>query len=141
MGIEVRSADGRWWYDCVYKAEGYEVALEVYHTHATTQEKIKATRQSGMQLAEFSADEVNAMKPGAELHNLQIVTRICGQQCKDAQRARVEKQQFEMARQREEQQRWEEARRAQAEKQKFEVARQREEQQRWEEARRAQAEK
>jgi hypothetical protein len=92
IGIEVRSADRRWWYDCVYRAETYSIALEVLYTHATTQEKIEATRQSGMQIAEFRADEINAMEPGAELSNLQMVTRICGQRCEDAQRARKEQQ-------------------------------------------------
>ena len=113
VGIEVRSADGRWWYDCVYKSDGYEIALEVFHTHATTQEKIKATRQSGMQLAEFHADEVNAMEPGAELHNLQIVSRICGQRCEDAGRRRIEEaRSAEIARKWQELKRYTEAERA-----------------------------
>jgi hypothetical protein len=90
VDIEVRSADGRWWYDCLYRSELYSVALEVLHTHATTLEKIASTRESGVQMAEFSASEINAMQPGAQLLNLQIVTRFCSPGCECVARERLE---------------------------------------------------
>ena len=148
VSVEVRSADGRWWYDCVYKADDYEIALEVFHTHATTQEKIDATRRSGMQLAEFHADEVNDMVPGAKLTNLQTVTRVCGEWCEDRRRMRLEKQRAEAARREEivrqqreaeEKQRCEEARRMEEERlQREEAKRIQDEKWRIEDARRAQ---
>ena len=92
VDIEVRSADGRWWYDCLYKSELYSIALEVMHTHATTLEKIASTRESGVQIAEFSASEINAMQPGAQLLNLRIVTRLCSPECECVARERLARQ-------------------------------------------------
>ena len=92
VDIEVRSADGRWWYDCLYRSELYSVALEVLHTHATTLEKIVSTRESGVHMAEFSASEINAMQPGAQLLNLQIVTRFCSPGCECVARERLVRQ-------------------------------------------------
>ena len=89
VSIEIRSTDDRWRYDCVYKPNaGPSIALEVFHTHATTKEKIEATRRSGMQIAEFKADEINAMEPGAKLCNLQTVIRTCGEDCEFARSQR-----------------------------------------------------
>ena len=91
VDIEVRSNDKRWWYDCVYKStSGYHIALEVFHTHATTREKIESTRQNGMQIAEFHADEINSMSSITRLHNLQIVRRFCSTRCKERREMRVE---------------------------------------------------
>ena len=89
--IEVRSDDKRWWYDCVYKSiSGYSIALEVFHTHKTTQEKIEATRQKGMQIAEFRAKEINEMEEGARINNLLAVTRYCSDKCELGARQKAE---------------------------------------------------
>jgi len=53
------------------------IALEIFHTHATTMEKITETRAAGICIAEFSAKEVNDMKPGHRLNNLQVTQKMC----------------------------------------------------------------
>ena len=90
--IEVRSNDKRWWYDCVYKStSGHHIALEVFHTHATTREKIESTRKAGMQIAEFHALEINKMTPSStRLYNLQIIKRFCSARCKERRQMRIE---------------------------------------------------
>lgn len=76
--VEVRSDDGRWRYDCVLIRDDVKVvALEIYHRHATTQDKVLATRQDGLQIAEFRAEDVNALVPGARLVNMQIRKFLC----------------------------------------------------------------
>ena len=109
--IEVRSDDKRWWYDCVFRSNtGYSVALEVLHTHATTQEKIEATRKDGMQIAEFCADEINSMPEApahTRLHNLQVLSELCSDECRQT----LELQQRERARKEEETRRQTEIRR------------------------------
>jgi hypothetical protein len=79
VNIEVSSEDRRWRYDCVYTSvRGYSIALEVLHTHATTQQKIEATHRNGVGLAEFRAEDINAMTGERTLlHNLQIVKQFC----------------------------------------------------------------
>jgi len=57
--IEVRSADGRWRYDCLLKRDNTPVAaLEVVHTHLTGEEKASAVRAGGLKIAEFRAQDV-----------------------------------------------------------------------------------
>ena len=77
----------------MYRSDlGYSIALEVMHTHATTLEKIASTRESGVHIAEFSASEINAMQPGAQLLNLRIVTRFCSPECECVARERLARQ-------------------------------------------------
>lgn len=92
--IEVRSDDGRWWYDCVYVSNsGRRVALEIFHSHATTCEKIAATRAAGMEIAEFHAEEVNCMgEEGGSLRNLQAVERECERCRQEEARKRAEEE-------------------------------------------------
>ena len=74
--IEVRSGDGRWRYDCLLKRGDVPVAaLEVVHTHRTGEEKATAVRASGLEIVEFSAQDVLDMvgKQGVvQLENLQV---------------------------------------------------------------------
>jgi hypothetical protein len=79
IGIEVASVDGKWRYDCMFTAGGKHVyALEIWHTHATTTEKITSTRARGIGLAEFRAQEVLAMSYGSKLSNTQVMSVKCG---------------------------------------------------------------
>jgi len=76
--IEVRSEDKRWRYDSVMVRDGVNViALEIFHRHATTQEKVHSTRQDGLQIAEFRAEDVNGMVSGTKLTNLQTRMILC----------------------------------------------------------------
>jgi hypothetical protein len=69
--IEVRSVDGKWRYDCLFDRNGKSrIALEIVHTHYTTEEKVLATRLSGIDIVEFRASDVLAMVPGSKLENL-----------------------------------------------------------------------
>lgn len=76
VGIEVRSEDGRWRYDCLMRRPcGVPVALEVFHTHATGVAKCEAVRALGLEMAEFDAADAMRLE-GCEgrirLHNLQV---------------------------------------------------------------------
>ena len=80
VAIEVRSEDGRWRYDCLLKrGEEAVAALEVVHTHLVGEEKAKAVRASGLQIAEFRAQDVMDMveKKVTHLENLQIREGLC----------------------------------------------------------------
>lgn len=58
--LEISSADGLWRYDClVYNSEGAKFyALEVAHTHFSSERKVLLTRHCGLGIAEFLADDV-----------------------------------------------------------------------------------
>ena len=76
--LEMRSADGRWRYDCMLIRHGKPVAaLEIFHRHATAQEKLLSTRQDGIAIAEFRAEDVNAMHKGTLLENLCPLSFTC----------------------------------------------------------------
>lgn len=76
--VEIRSDDRKWRYDCVLVRDDVKVAaLEIYHMHATTQDKVLATRQDGLHIAEFRAEDVNAMVPGTRLINLRTRRFLC----------------------------------------------------------------
>lgn len=76
--LEIQSNDKRWRYDCMLVRDGINIAaLEIYHTHATTKEKIIATRSDGVQIAEFRAEDVNEMQDGTCLMNLCPVSFTC----------------------------------------------------------------
>lgn len=69
--IEVQSRDKKWRYDCILVKDDIRIAaLEIFHKHATTQDKILATRKDGLKIAEFRAEDVNDMQRGAHLENL-----------------------------------------------------------------------
>ena len=71
--IEVCSGDGRWRYDCVLVRYGVPaVAMEIVHLHKTGELKINAVRSSGLDIAEFRADDIMQLGDGEVLENLQI---------------------------------------------------------------------
>ena len=76
--IEVASHDGNWRYDCMLsRGDKHVLALEIWHTHATTVDKINSTRARGIGLAEFKASEVLSMCEGARLSNTQVMSVKC----------------------------------------------------------------
>jgi len=83
INIEVKSVDGKWRYDCVFIESNSErkVALEIVHKHATTDQKVNATReQAGWEIAEFEASEVMARlnaESDTKLKNLIVRTTLC----------------------------------------------------------------
>jgi hypothetical protein len=85
--LELRSDDRRWRYDAVYTdVHGLATALEVYHSHAATDEKIQCTRSKGMRIAEFSADDILQLAEngeGGRLKNLAMQTELCSLFCKN----------------------------------------------------------
>ena len=85
--LELRSDDKKWRYDAVYTdINGRATALEVFHTHATTDEKIRSTRYSGMRIAEFRASNVLELAEdgrGGRLENLVMETALCSLQCRN----------------------------------------------------------
>ena len=81
--LEVRSIDKSQQYDCVaYNAHGTaEYALEVRHTHASSQDKIDSTR-STLGFAEFMVDDVLASTDG-RLHNIEPAVRLDCHNCRE----------------------------------------------------------
>ncbi len=77
--MEVKSDDGKWRYDCMLVRNGVRIAaLEIFHTHATTHDKVKATRRHhDLQIAEFKAEDVASLSPGSKLNNLQVQKIMC----------------------------------------------------------------
>ena len=85
MGIETRSTDRKWWYDVsLTKADGRMIALEVYHTHETTAEKIRSSLADGVVVAEFRSEDILALEPGGTLKNLQVREGFCSDGCREA---------------------------------------------------------
>jgi hypothetical protein len=72
---------------------GVATALEVFHTHATTKEKIHHTRAAGMRIAEFSAGEILRLKDGGWLENLVMETALCRPECETRVTQREERRQ------------------------------------------------
>jgi hypothetical protein len=138
--LELRSDDKKWRYDAVYTdANGRATALEVYHSHATTEEKIKSTRSKGMRIAEFSASDVLELAEdcrGGRLENLVMETELCSLQCRNrvAERERMKyERQNEAERIREEERKrtvWLEQERKRVERQEQEARRKAETQRR-----------
>lgn len=90
MGIETRSDDKRWYYDVTLKrADGSTVALEVWHKHATTAEKIRSSLAQGVVVAEFRSEDIASLEPGGTLRNLQCKVAHCSAQCRDSARERA----------------------------------------------------
>jgi hypothetical protein len=78
--IEVRSENGKWRYDCLLSKGSTSIAaLEVVHTHYTSEEKVKSVRSSGLNIAEFRAHDVMGLLDGRKHHieNLQIKVGKC----------------------------------------------------------------
>ena len=81
--LEVQSIDKSLRHDCVaYNAHGTAVyALEVRHTHASSQDKIDSTR-SNLGFAEFMVDDVLASTDG-RLHNIEPAVRLDCHNCRE----------------------------------------------------------
>jgi len=100
--LEVQSIDKRRRYDCVaYNAHGTAVcALEVRHTHASSQDKIDSTRSSDTQslmFAEFMADDVLASTDG-RLHNVEVLNcRNCNKCVERAAAKEAERLEYKAA--------------------------------------------
>jgi hypothetical protein len=76
--LEMQSNDMLWRYDCMLVRDNKSIAaLEIFHKHATTDDKISATRLDGIQIAEFRAEDVNDMQDGMLLRNLSPVIFTC----------------------------------------------------------------
>lgn len=57
--IEKTSKDRKWRYDCLLRTGGKDVAvLEVLHSHKVTLEKASSVRDTGLEIAEFRAEDV-----------------------------------------------------------------------------------
>jgi hypothetical protein len=74
VDLEVVSSDKSWRYDCLLKIDNLTIALEVVHTHLTSDAKVEATRKSGIEIVEFRAEDVINMKERCELDNIKIKT-------------------------------------------------------------------
>jgi hypothetical protein len=106
ISIEVRSNDKRWWYDALYKAkDGKCVALEICHTHPTIREKILSSRQNGMAIAEFRADDVLSMNDGDTLENLLAIKIVCDKCKVSLQKAKLHQEKQAAKRKQEEEER------------------------------------
>lgn len=105
MQIEARSVDKKWRYDVLYtRDDGTKLALEVYHKHATGEEKIRSSALAGIPVAEFDADSVLSLQLlYGVLDNKCDTSWICSQKCtrlKEMREAEAKKiaQQQEQAR-------------------------------------------
>ena len=57
--VEKTSRDRKWRYDCLLRTGGKDVAaLEVLHSHKVTREKASSVRDSGLEIAEFRAEDI-----------------------------------------------------------------------------------
>jgi hypothetical protein len=88
--VEEPSKDRKWRYDCLLRRNGNDVAaLEVLHSHKVTGEKASSVRGSGLEIAEFRAEDVLnllAVRPTNHVHleNLLVQLGTC-QQCVTAE--------------------------------------------------------
>jgi hypothetical protein len=92
LDVEVRSLDKRWRYDVLLtRSDGTQLALEVYHTHATGGTKVESSALIGVPIAEFQARDILDFQAGGVLHNLQCDEKwICGDRCAYRKRLREE---------------------------------------------------
>jgi len=92
LDVEVRSQDKRWIYDVLLtRSDGTQLALEVYHTHASGEEKLESSALIGVPIAEFLAEDILGLTGGGGgvLLNLQCDREwICGDECADRKRRR-----------------------------------------------------
>lgn len=102
MQIEVRSEDKKWRYDVLFtRHDGTKLALEVYHTHATGDDKVTSSTLLGVPIAEFDAQDILNLQPGGILDNKRDASWICSQGCvnrKQREEQELLRQQQEKAR-------------------------------------------
>ena len=92
--LEMRSANGRWRYDCmVYDSDGGKLcALEIAHTHFSKDSKIQDTlKAEGLMIAEFLAEDILAWDTTSRVHNQLTEYKTC-LQCAWAASRRAELQ-------------------------------------------------
>lgn len=80
VNLEITSVDKLWRYDCiVHDNEGNKFfALEVVHTHFTSEKKAQSTKHCGLGIAEFLAEDVLKMSSAnSRLRNLLCQKRHC----------------------------------------------------------------
>jgi hypothetical protein len=90
LELEVRSLDKRWRYDVLLtRPDKTQLALEVYHTHASGKDKVESSALIGVPIAEFRAQDIRYLGGGGVLHNLQCDGKwLCGDKCADRKRRR-----------------------------------------------------
>ena len=103
MKLEVQSDDKQWRYDVLYtRSDGSKLALEVYHTHATGDEKVRSSTESGIPIAELDAGAILDMAQGGTLDNKRDSSWICSRECHELKRQReIEAKRQMLKRQRE----------------------------------------
>jgi len=85
--IEKTSKDRKWRYDCLLRSGGKDVvALEVLHSHKVTREKASSVRDSGLEIAEFRAEDIlhlltDSPSKTVHLENLLMRHVTCCQKC------------------------------------------------------------
>lgn len=89
MKIEAWSGDKRWKYDVLYtRSDGSKLALEVYHTHATGENKVLSSTAAGIPIAEFDAGAILHMKEGTILDNKLDTSWVCSAMCQGLKQQR-----------------------------------------------------
>ena len=89
MKIEAWSGDKRWKYDVLYtRSDGSKLALEVYHTHATGENKVLSSTAAGIPIAEFDAGDILRMKEGTILDNKLDTSWVCSAMCQGLKQQR-----------------------------------------------------
>jgi hypothetical protein len=75
--LEIRSSDGLWRYDCLLydPADVAVFALEVVHTHFSSELKIDSTRKN-IGFAEFAVEDIMQSQDG-RLENLTVIRGVC----------------------------------------------------------------
>lgn len=88
LEIEMQSTDKRWRYDVLLTRhdDKSQLALEVYHKHATGEDKAASSTLLGVPIAEFDAQDILDLQPGGTLDNKRDASWICSQRCVDRKR-------------------------------------------------------
>jgi hypothetical protein len=78
--VEEPSKDRKWRYDCLLRINGNDVAaLEVLHSHKVTGEKASSVRDSGLEIAEFRAEDILkllAVRPTNIVHLENLLVKL-----------------------------------------------------------------
>jgi len=84
LNLEMQSNDKRWRYDVLLtRPDTTRLALEVYYTHITGDDKIESSAVQGVPIAEFDAQDILDLQPGGVLLNMRTASWICSQACVD----------------------------------------------------------
>ena len=89
LNLEMQSNDKRWRYDVLLtRPDTTRLALEVYYTHITGDDKIESSAVQGVPIAEFDAQHILDLQPGGVLPNMRTTSWICSQECVDRKHRR-----------------------------------------------------